>query len=254
MPPAIALWRSAWTAVAVAVVLTVSLPAAPAQAQTGDYIGRINALRTSRGLNALDFDGNMAGLAQQHSDEMAGAMKLYHTGNLRAGVSGGWSTMGENVGMGSNTDLIWNAFVNSPGHFENLVNPAFTHLGVGVAYDSRGIQWTTHRFIARPGGAPPPPPPPPPPPRPPAPRAPAPAPAPRAAAPAAPRAAAPAPTAGPAPAPAEPEPTAPPAEEPAPTTTVPQPSSEAVAQAARSTLGRWVTDMAAQAVSGPGSP
>jgi len=53
----------------------------------------------------------------------------------------------ENVGTGQNVDTLWAAFLDSPGHRSNIVNPAYTHVGVAVITEASGRQWTTHRFL-----------------------------------------------------------------------------------------------------------
>ena len=106
--------------------------------------------------------------------------------------------MGENVGMGPNVDLIEDAFLKSPKHYENIIFPAYNSAGIGVVRVSPERVYVTQVFAnikgataqAKPA---------------------APAPAPKVAAPqpapaAAPSAPAPAPVA-PTPAPATPEPT-----------------------------------------------
>ncbi len=127
-------------------VLTATAPTA--HAMDGDYLAKINALRTSNGLNPLQVDGNMDSLAIQHTGEMASRQTLVHTANLKAGVTSNWTKVGENVGQGGNNNQIWDAFLNSPRHLANLLDPAFTHVGIGVVVDSAGTQWTTHRFVA----------------------------------------------------------------------------------------------------------
>ena len=89
------------------------------------------------------------------------------------------------------------AFINSPAHYANLVDPAWTHVGVGVTFAADGRMYTTHNFMALGGG-----------------RAGAAAPAPAAAAPSAP---APAPTPPPTTTTTAPPPPPPPPPEPHPT-------------------------------------
>ena len=45
------------------------------------------------------------------------------------------------------------AFINSPAHYANLVDPAWTHVGVGVTIAADGRMYTTHNFMALSGGA-----------------------------------------------------------------------------------------------------
>jgi hypothetical protein len=69
-------------------------------------------------------------------------------------VPSGWSKLGENVGVGYDVSGLMQAFIGSPKHYENLVDPAWTHVGVGVTRASDGRIYTTHNFMALGGGAP----------------------------------------------------------------------------------------------------
>ncbi len=140
-------------AVLVAITTTVFTPAATAQGEAGNWLSQVNSLRASRGVAPLQVDGNLTGLAQSWADHLAAQGALSHASNLGAGVTSNWSKLGENVGMGGDVGSIMNAFVNSPAHYANLVDPAFTHIGIGVSY-SGGFQFVAHRFMAIAGGAP----------------------------------------------------------------------------------------------------
>lgn len=135
--------------VVAAVAASLALAMTPADASTrasaGDYYSLINSLRTSRGLPALQVDGALAASASVWANHMMSTSTLSHDPNLGSAVAG-WSKIGENVGTGPTTDSIWNAFLNSPAHLGNLLDPAYTHMGVAVVVDSRGTQWTAHRF------------------------------------------------------------------------------------------------------------
>jgi uncharacterized protein YkwD len=133
-------------------VLVIVVPATLFRARAlsstaSDFVNRINNVRTSRGLAPLVVDGNLTALAEQHSLDMANSGRLVHSGSLSAGVALPWAKLGENIGMGSNTDLVWGAFLSSPVHFGNIVNPSYTHIGLGVVVDANGNQWTTQRFL-----------------------------------------------------------------------------------------------------------
>ena len=56
-----------------------------------------------------------------------------------------WTAYGENIGAGFIDALeITNAWLESPAHKENLLNPVFTHMGAGTATDQDGkIYWVT---------------------------------------------------------------------------------------------------------------
>lgn len=71
---------------------------------------------------------------------------ICHASPISAGVTHPWAKLGENVGTGPDVGSIMNAFVASPGHYANIVDPEFTHIGVGVVWDGNRM-YTTHRFM-----------------------------------------------------------------------------------------------------------
>lgn len=111
-----------------------------------DFVSRINQLRAAHGLGALSVDPELTTQARQWASTMAGAGHIYHSGDLSAGVSSDWQKLGENVGVGGDTASLFQAFVDSPSHYENLVDPAYTRVGVGVVL-AGGRLYTTHRFM-----------------------------------------------------------------------------------------------------------
>jgi hypothetical protein len=142
------------TRIVVMVVMTL-LPlvavATPAHADaTADqFLAKINDLRTSKGLRPLALDASISAFAQSWTNQMAESNHLSHNPNL-ASIPGNWTKAGENVGVGGDVDTLFQAFVNSPHHYANLVDPAYNLVGIGVAVASNGTLWTTHNFEARP--------------------------------------------------------------------------------------------------------
>jgi uncharacterized protein YkwD len=149
-----------------AVAITASAPSPSHEAQ---FVARINSLRASKGLSQLAVSGELTGVARNWTERMVQAGQISHNPNLGSQVGGNWTKLGENVGVGYDVDGLMQAFINSPSHYRNLVDPEWTHVGVGVTIAGDGRMFTTHNFMALPGGGPPPPPPPPPPPSNPAP-------------------------------------------------------------------------------------
>lgn len=131
----------------------------PGSAET-DFVARINQLRASKGLGTLSIDGELTTQSRIWAATMAGEGRIFHASDLSVGVSADWRKLGENVGVGGDVATLFQAFVDSPSHYANLVDPGFTRIGVGVVVSGDRI-YTTHRFMKL---APPPPPPPPPPP------------------------------------------------------------------------------------------
>jgi hypothetical protein len=140
-------------AVAVAVVgALVGGPLGLGRALAGQNLTAMtNADRVSRGLRALSTAGDLQSLAQQRSDQMARSGVLAHTVNLGSKVSG-WQRLGENVGRGPTLQDIETAFMNSPEHRQNILDPAYTQLGVGVTFDGVKYFWVAVIF-RQPSGA-----------------------------------------------------------------------------------------------------
>lgn len=115
-----------------------------------------NLERTSRGLAPLTHNPLLGSAAQLHSQDQADMRTLTHTGSdgsnpgeriTRAGYS--WRTWAENAAAGYRTahDLVA-AWMNSPGHRANLLNPSVTEIGLGVAATPSGYRYWTQKFAA----------------------------------------------------------------------------------------------------------
>jgi hypothetical protein len=123
-------------------VAVSSLFPAPAQADSaGDeasFVAKINELRGSKGLAPLQVNANLAAKARAWSTGMAAAGRIWHS-TLSDGITEDWRKLGENVGMGGSVDGLHRAFVNSPHHYENLVDPAFGFVGIGIVMNGDTI-------------------------------------------------------------------------------------------------------------------
>jgi hypothetical protein len=122
------------------------------------FVAEINALRAAHGVGPLRVYGELVGVARAWADNMAAAGGISHNGAYASQVSAPWVKLGENVGVGPTVDALMTAFINSPGHYRNLVDPAFNYIGVGVTYSDTGVMYTTHDFMSLPDEAPTPPP------------------------------------------------------------------------------------------------
>ena len=129
--------------------------AGPAYADPGSeearFVALTNQLRANHGLQPLASSGTLVSVARRWSSNMAAAGAISHNMNLPNEVSLAWEKLGENVGTGSTVDSIQNAFINSPHHYENLVDPVYNYVGIGVV-DSGGRIYVTVDFMQL-GGA-----------------------------------------------------------------------------------------------------
>jgi len=115
-------------------------------AMEAEFVQRINALRAEQGLDALEVHSNLVAKARDWSSTMADAGEIWHS-DLADGITANWKRLGENVGMGGSVEALHDAFVASPSHYENLVDPGFRHVGIGVTVDSEGTIFVAEEFM-----------------------------------------------------------------------------------------------------------
>jgi Cysteine-rich secretory protein family len=127
-----------------------TLEATAAHADPGSeeaqFLALTNQLRVSHGLNPLASEGGLVSIARTWSSNMAAAGAISHNMNLPHEMGGPWTKLGENVGTGWSVDSIQNAFIASPHHYENLVDPVYNYVGIGVV-DSGGKIYVTVDFM-----------------------------------------------------------------------------------------------------------
>ena len=113
-----------------------------------------NEARHKNGLPALDWDNDLAAKARAKSDDMLKNNYFSHTSPEGKTLKDRFqeekpasirniSRIGENIYMGSRLDyttdiktqarLIVDSWMTSPGHRRNILDPQYTHIGVGVA-------------------------------------------------------------------------------------------------------------------------
>jgi len=114
------------------------------------FLGLINVYRSQSGVGQVALQGQLGVAATRHSQAMASQNSMYHSSNLAAflmdvGYRG--ATFGENIAAGYGTaHQVFTAWVNSPTHNQNMLNGAFTEIGIARAYNpaaSYGWFWTT---------------------------------------------------------------------------------------------------------------
>jgi hypothetical protein len=116
------------------------------------FVDRLNAVRAAKGLPALMVDVRVIDVARSWSATMAGANRLYHNPSLAAQMPNEWEKIGENVGYGGSVAAVADAFVASPDHYRNIVDPAFNAVGVGVVWSGTRL-WVTQNFMKAPSGS-----------------------------------------------------------------------------------------------------
>jgi uncharacterized protein YkwD len=102
----------------------------------------VNEDRSKAGLPPLLMDERLSLMARRHSRDMRDRAFFAHvsprTGHLadraeREAIA--YRRLGENIAVGVDVREAQKALLRSPGHRKNLLDPHFTHIGIGVAFD-----------------------------------------------------------------------------------------------------------------------
>ncbi len=117
----------------------------------------VNVERSKRGLSQLSFNSQLSNVATLKSQDMINKNYFSHTSptygspfDMMKQFNISYRAAGENIAMGQRTPAeVVNAWMNSQGHRENILNPNFTDIGVGVAKSSNGTLYWTQMFIGK---------------------------------------------------------------------------------------------------------
>lgn len=98
-----------------------------------------NRSRAAQGVASLKWDPALTAAALQHCQRMAAEGPISHRYDgepdltARAGhAAAHFSLIEENIAVGSNTALIHQGWMNSPGHRANLLNPEVDRVGIAT--------------------------------------------------------------------------------------------------------------------------
>jgi cell division septation protein DedD len=137
-----------------AVALQSVVPASAANAgEESCFVSAINSARSSAGVAPVSTNGALVGVARTWSGTMAAAGHIFHNTNIPNLAPSNWQSLGENVGVGPTCDSIAQAFVNSPEHLKNILDPSYSSVGVGVVDADGGVMYVTEDFMGT-GAAP----------------------------------------------------------------------------------------------------
>jgi uncharacterized protein YkwD len=127
-----------------------------------------NEARRKNGLPALEPDGALSERAQNYSDELLRGNFFSHTDlegkspqermDAEQPARQGYAyRVGENIAAYSKLDysdikimaeMVMDGWMTSPGHRENILNPLYTHLGVGASIQGDQMR-VTQEFAKR---------------------------------------------------------------------------------------------------------
>lgn len=126
------------------------LPGAPQSVQMTpqqrELIDATNSYRISQGRRPLTPTSYLNGTAQNWADTMARTGSYRHNPAIRAHTV---QVRGENIlfmpGQYSAQRSV-DAWITSPGHRDNMLDPSYTKIGVGIATTPDGITYAVQNF------------------------------------------------------------------------------------------------------------
>lgn len=137
-------------------LLAVGLAAQDASVVDADgeaqILAALNQSRADAGVPALKLDPKLTDAARHHTLLLSKRHVLSHqfpnepplTDRLRnTGLV--FTAAAENVGMNTELNDVNNMFMRSPGHRDNMLNPAYDAVGIGVAHVGSAY-WITEDF------------------------------------------------------------------------------------------------------------
>jgi uncharacterized protein YkwD len=120
-------------------------------AQTDEILQHINNVRTNAGRAPVQRHAGLDVQAQLWAETMARNAQLAHSPNLQftagSALGGRYSALAENVGFGRSVPRVMHAFVQSPGHYANIIG-RYSMVGIGSARDASGRLWIAMQFAA----------------------------------------------------------------------------------------------------------
>lgn len=125
------------------------------KALENEVIQLVNAERAKRGLPALTANWEVGRVARYKSQDMINKGYFSHNSptygtpfNMMENFGIKFSAAGENIAYGQRTPQeVMNAWMNSPGHRNNILSTSYTQIGVGLAKTSSGVCYWTQMFI-----------------------------------------------------------------------------------------------------------
>ena len=123
-------------------------------AMEAQMVQLVNSERSKAGVPALTVDAGLSNMARVKSQDMITNGYFSHNSPTYGspfdmmktfGIS--FQTAGENIAMNQSVGNAHTSLMNSEGHRANILNPAFTQIGIGMVNDGEGNIYITQEFI-----------------------------------------------------------------------------------------------------------
>ena len=115
-------------------------------------LNKVNELRSKMGLQPVTRYQELDAVAQDWSEQQAAANNMSHRPDFTSVYPAGWTKGSENVAWhtagGDTGAIIFDQWLNSPGHYKNMTDPNVNSIGIGFAQTSNGRWYATQNFAA----------------------------------------------------------------------------------------------------------
>ncbi len=133
----------------------LTIPTVTTSSQENEVARLVNVERAKAGLPALKFNWQLSRVARYKSADMANKGYFSHNSptygtpfQMMENFGLRFSAAGENIAYGQRTPAeVMNAWMNSPGHRNNIMSRSFTEIGVGLAKNKNGVCYWTQQFM-----------------------------------------------------------------------------------------------------------
>lgn len=98
-----------------------------------EVISMINASRVENGVPPLTENLELNLKADAWAATLRDRCEISHS-RLADGAPRNWQKLGENVGRGGTISQVHVAYLNSPGHRKNILDPSFNQVGAGAVW------------------------------------------------------------------------------------------------------------------------
>ena len=115
----------------------------------------VNQARAGEGLPPLRLDERLSNIARYKSQDMMNRQYFSHDSpvygspfEMMTSFGVNYRRAGENIAKGQQTATrVVNAWLKSPSHRDNILDPTFNKIGMGLVWDKQGNSYWTQMFI-----------------------------------------------------------------------------------------------------------
>lgn len=136
-----------WFVVLLLAIVGLALTSCNSEQETSN-LADLNEVRSNVALPELVRSAELDIKAEAQAERMANRGTIFHSKSLQSGVSAGWTAIGENVALAGSVTEAQTALEASPGHYANMTNPVYNHVGIGVVARN-GVVYVAQVFVGR---------------------------------------------------------------------------------------------------------